>query len=316
MTDLSKPSAPQLPSRLDLKVGFSCNNRCQFCVQGDKRERFEDRHVDELIGFLESHRAVANSIVFTGGEPTLHPDLLTLIGRARALGYHPIQVQTNGRRLAYKSFVRALADAGVTEIAPALHGSNAAIHDGLTRARSAFIQVVRGIKNARAADLPVITNTVVVRDNLEDLVHVARLLVELRVQQVQFAFVHPVGSAGNDGFEAVVARLSDAVPHIQRALDVVQAAGIPAFTEAVPYCFMSGYEHCVVERRIPDTLVVDAELVIEDYSTHRVVEGKAKGPRCPQCTWTSMCEGPWREYPERFGWDEFEPRTDPVPGSY
>ena len=29
--------------RVDLKLGFHCNNRCRFCVQGDKRTRFEPR---------------------------------------------------------------------------------------------------------------------------------------------------------------------------------------------------------------------------------------------------------------------------------
>jgi hypothetical protein len=28
---------------------------------------------------------------------------------------------------------------------------------------------------------------------------------------------------------------------------------------------------------------------------------------CPECDWHASCEGPWREYPELFGWDEFVP---------
>ena len=32
-----------MSKRVDVKVGFSCNNYCKFCVQGDKRDRFEDK---------------------------------------------------------------------------------------------------------------------------------------------------------------------------------------------------------------------------------------------------------------------------------
>ena len=29
--------------RIDVKVGFQCNNRCRFCVQGDKRDECDDK---------------------------------------------------------------------------------------------------------------------------------------------------------------------------------------------------------------------------------------------------------------------------------
>jgi hypothetical protein len=76
-------------------------------------------------------------------------------------------------------------------------------------------------------------------------------------------------------------------------------------TEAVPYCFLAGYEQYAAERIMPATRIYDATSILEDYSVYRVVEGKAKGPPCRDCAWEAECEGPWREYPEHFGWDEF-----------
>ena len=70
---------------------------------------------------------------------------------------------------------------------------------------------------------------------------------------------------------------------------------------------MSGYEDYVAERIIPATKIFDADTVIEDYTKTRRTEGKLKGPRCPECAHFQACEGPWREYPEMFGWDEFVP---------
>ena len=297
------------PLRLDLKVGFSCNNRCTFCVQGDKRDQLMDRTTDELLDILRSRAGAAHAVVLTGGEATIRADIVELVQAASDLGYTTIQLQTNGRRLSYRPFVKALVEAGVTEVSPALHGSRPEIHDGLTRAKGAFKQVVKGIRNVREAGLPVISNTVVVQDNVTDLPQLAQLLAQLGANPVQFAFVHPAGTAGED-FDTVVPRFSEAMPYIHAALDILLGAGITARTEAVPYCFMQGYEACVAERLIPNTAVEDLPMIIEDYTAYRLAEGKAKGAQCERCSYDAVCEGPWREYPEHYGWDEVTARTD------
>ncbi|MEZ4267575.1 MAG: radical SAM protein [Myxococcota bacterium] len=296
-------------ARLDLKVGYRCNNRCVFCVQGDKRDHIADRTTDELREILEANRGLSDGVVLTGGEVTIRPDLIELVGYAKELGYRTIQVQTNGRRLSYLPFVKALVRAGVTEIAPALHGSTPSVHDALVRARGAFAQVVAGIRNCRSLGLPVITNTVVVHDNFRDLPAIVELLARLDVQQLQLAYVHPAGTA-EQYFNLVVARFSDAVPFVHDALRAAERVGLPAVTEAIPYCFMQGFERHVIEDRIPQTRIVEAGMTIDDYTAYRWEEGKAKGPPCARCTWVDRCEGPWHEYPREYGWSEFEPRTD------
>ena len=295
-------------ARLDLKVGFSCNNRCLFCVQGEKRNEEKDRTGDEIRAILKDNEG-GGGVVFTGGEPTLRQDLVELVGDARELGYSPIQVQTNGRRVAYRPYIDALVEAGMTEISPALHGSRPEIHDGLTRAKGSFRQVVQGIKNAISLNLPVLTNTVVTQQNIKDLPNIADLLLRLGVRHIQYAYVHPAGTAGTL-FQSVVPRFSDAAPYIQRGLDLIRAAGARGCTEAVPYCFAQGYESCVIEQHIPDTRVVDAPMIIEDYTKYRLKEGKAHGPPCEECSFAGICEGPWHEYPREYGWTEFRPRKD------
>ena len=46
-----------MSDRVDLKVGFRCNNYCHFCVQGDKRERMPAKPEEELVASLEEGRA-------------------------------------------------------------------------------------------------------------------------------------------------------------------------------------------------------------------------------------------------------------------
>jgi MoaA/NifB/PqqE/SkfB family radical SAM enzyme len=295
-----------MTQRVDLKLGFSCNNRCTFCVQGDKRDQHPDRSTAELLALLEEARTHADQIVFTGGEVTIRQDLEELVAHARDLGFTVIQLQTNGRMLAVERRLDALIVAGVTEFSPAVHGHDATTHDGQTRAPGSFRQTVKGIRNVKARGFPVLTNTVITQQNYRHLPDIARLLVGLHVDQFQLAMVHPLGTAGRD-FEAVVPAFRDLVPFVCEALRVGRAANVTAMTEAIPLCFLPGLEQHAAESRIPETRIVDAEQVIEDYTTARQVEGKAKGEPCQQCARNAECEGPWREYPEHYGWAGFVP---------
>ncbi len=293
--------------RVDLKIGFSCNNRCCFCVQGNKRDLYEPPALFELEQRMrQGIDRGAKAMVVTGGEPTLREDIVELIALARSLGYDEIQIQTNGRRFYYPAFCRALIDAGATEFSPALHGSTASIHDELTRASGSFDQTVRGIENLVYLGQRVVMNSVITRRNQSDLPRLAALLVGLGVEQFQLAFVHILGTAAAES-DAVVPMKKDVMPFVHNALDIGRGADIRCFTEAIPLCLMQGYEQHVAETIIPATTVYDAEIVIDDYGEYRRSLGKTKGPSCKGCVHYQQCEGPWKEYPEIYGWEEFQP---------
>jgi len=294
------------PRRADVKVGFACNNRCLFCAQGDRRDACAVVPFDDLLRRLAEVRRTTSSLVLTGGEPTVHRRIVALVEAAARLGFDPIQLQTNGRLLAYPRVLDALVTAGLTEVSPSLHGSSPGVHDALTRAPGSWEQSVDGIRNALASGLPVVTNSVITRDNTGDLPELVALLARLGVRRAQLAFVHPVGTAAQE-FDRVVPRLPDVSEALLRARAIAIVAGVSLVTEAVPYCFLRGMEELCVEAMIPSTTVVEMRGEVCDYSRWRVAEGKAHGPPCEGCAARVRCEGPWREYPERFGWGEFTP---------
>lgn len=292
--------------RFDLKISFDCNNRCRHCVQGDKRALGRPKSISSLKKELKTALKDCQTLVFTGGEPTLNNGLIDMIRAASRMGYQHIQIQTNGRRLAYETFTRACIDAGANEFAIALHGHEPRLHDFLTRVPGSFDQTVQGIKNVRKMGGEVITNTVITKPNYRNLPDIARLLVRLDVKQYQFAFVHILGFA-RANWPSVVPRMSLIVPYVKAGLDIGIKAKKSAMTEAIPLCLMSGYERYVAERVIPDTRISDFKHMIDDFTVVRKKEGKTKGPGCATCRLSKECEGPWKEYPELFGWDEFTP---------
>jgi len=293
--------------RIDVKITFNCNNHCDFCAQGDKRSRIKMKSFNEISRILKKARMDnIEGVVFTGGEPTLHPDIIKIVSKAKTLGFKYIQLQTNGRSFAYMDFCLALKKAGANEMSPSLHGSKSEIHERLTHSPGSFKEVVKGIINCKKIGMYVLTNSVITSLNYKDLPELARLLVYLNVDQYQLAFVHIIGTAWENK-DWIVPKKSDIMPYVKKAMDIGIKNGKLCFTEAIPYCFMKGYEQCVAESIIPEGPVADADVFVENYAEYRKNEGKIKHEKCKKCFYYEKCEGPWREYPDMYGWSEFKP---------
>ncbi len=292
--------------RIDVKVGYLCNNSCLFCVQAHNKGKGRDKSTEKIISILEESRKKYEAVVLTGGEVSIRDDVFDIVAAARDLGYKKIHIQSNGRRFYYRDFCVKMIESGATEFGLALHGHIPELHDYLTRAPGSFLATLRGIRNLVELGQSVMTNTVITKSNYRHLPAIAQVLVSAGVFQYQFAFVHVAGNAKTYA-PAVVPRKTLVAPYAKRGLDVGRARGVAVMTEAIPYCFMRGYEQHIAEKIIPETKIFDAEFVIESYTEVRRNQGKAKGPPCEECDMRKICEGPWREYPEMFGWDEFKP---------
>lgn len=293
--------------RVDVKVWFACNNFCTFCVQWDKRFKFKPRSLEEIQGILKKeYENWARYVVFTGGEPTVHPKLVDAIQYAKNLWYQQIQIQSNWTNFHDIDFVKKLINAGATEFSPSIHWFHKETHDKQVATIWAWERVVKWLINLRKLNQIIIINSVITKDNYKEIPLLAWLLIKLRVTQFQFAFVHILWSADKNK-ETVVPKKTDVLPYVHKALDMAKKHNIPAFTEAIPYCMMQGYEWAISENIMPETTVVDAECRTESYADYRWNEWKAKTEKCKKCLKYNVCEWPWKEYPDIYGWDEFIP---------
>ena len=299
-------SPNHIMKRIDLKTGFLCNNDCRFCVQAHKK-KFGNKNTEELKNCLsQAAQEGYQSVVFTGGEATIRPDIIDLVKFAKKTGFNLIQIQSNGRRFADLDFCKEMLAAGVNQFNPALHGHNSKVHDYLTQRDGAFKQTVKGIINLKQLNQRVITNTVITQTNYRYLPQIALLLIKLNVNQFQLAFVHAVGNAWKN-FDSVVPRKLLVAPYVKRALNISINSGVIAMTEAIPYCLMTGYEDYVAEEKIPDTKIFDLDNIVENFTDTRKNNCKIKANKCRMCKYFEKCEGPWKEYPQHFGWGEFHP---------
>ncbi len=95
-----------------------CNMRCPVCFAnaGSAGYVFEP-DFDQVVKQLQTLRDIrpipCTAIQFTGGEPTIHPDFLRIVAKAREMGFSHIQIATNGIKLADADFASQCLDAGL-----------------------------------------------------------------------------------------------------------------------------------------------------------------------------------------------------------
>ena len=174
---------PSAPYRMDLALTYRCNNNCPHCYNARPRSFPEmdtaawKRTLDLLWKIGIPH------IVFTGGEPTLRPDLPELIAHAEGLG-QITGINTNGRKLKDPAFVQQLVDAGLDHVQITLESHDPAIHDAMVAPHGAWQETVAGVRNALATRLFVMTNTTLLQSNAPFLPQTLDFLAELGVPTV------------------------------------------------------------------------------------------------------------------------------------
>ncbi|MEI8217331.1 MAG: anaerobic ribonucleoside-triphosphate reductase activating protein [Eubacteriales bacterium] len=84
-----------------------CNFRCPYChnpeLVFEQGEELEQGHV---LDFLQKRKKFIDGVVISGGEPTIHDELVPLIEEIKKLGY-AIKLDTNGTN---PKFLRKLID--------------------------------------------------------------------------------------------------------------------------------------------------------------------------------------------------------------
>jgi radical SAM protein with 4Fe4S-binding SPASM domain len=178
---------PSAPYRLDLALTYRCNNDCAHCYNvqhpapgtntGELSTDDWKRVLDKAWSLGIPH------IIFTGGEPTLRNDLPELISHAESNG-QITGLNTNARRLSDERYVARLVESGLDHVQITLESSRLEVHDEMVRSKGAFQQTVKGIRNALASPLYVMTNTTMLRTNVKAIPETLDFLAELGVPTI------------------------------------------------------------------------------------------------------------------------------------
>ena len=175
---LAAPGRPDTPALLDtfgrvatdLRVSLTdrCNLRCTYCMPAEglawlpRSAMLTGAELARLIGVAVRALGVTE-VRFTGGEPLLRPDLVSIVDAVAGLRPRPqISLTTNGIGLATRA--EALLRAGVDRVNVSLDTLRRSAFAELTR-RDRLDDVLAGLAAAKRAGFdPVKVNSVLLRD--------------------------------------------------------------------------------------------------------------------------------------------------------
>ncbi|MDR1395996.1 MAG: radical SAM protein [Deltaproteobacteria bacterium] len=192
----------------------ACNLACVHCYASaqpqpaaDELSLTETRNlVDSLTGYG------VPVILFSGGEPLMHPHLLDLVRRAVERGARAV-LSTNGLLLDPEKAGR-LKDLGLAYAGISLDGLGPA-HDAMRGKIGAFDGALRAIRTARRAGLKVGLRLTLTRSNQKDLPALFELMAAEGIPRV--CFYHLVDQGRNPG----LARESLTLEETRAAVDLI-----------------------------------------------------------------------------------------------
>lgn len=246
-----KTSAPYIrhaagtPSRSGvLDVGLKCPHRCLFCYYSnldgeESAARKEFRSGDDcraIVSEMAGHGLTQFDV--TGGEPTLHPEIVSIIRHATELGMAS-RIITLGQNLMHdrdgRPFVEELIEAGVTSFLFSVHAVEEDACKAFTNASWARLE--RAMDHLDGRGFQYCLNTVVFSGNQHMLPDIARVSARHGVYAHNFILFNPYYEWKNhkEAF-AVQSRYPEVRPFLSEAVSILEAAGVAVNVRYAPLC--------------------------------------------------------------------------------
>ena len=297
---------------LSIHLTDQCNQSCKFCVVDSYQERKESVNKRIIYKFLEENSNKGYEVVnIHGGEPTMVPEFLEILARIKELGYPKVSLQTNGRTLMDYDYTKQLADYNVKTFVISFHNIDRMEIANLANVNEEWLgEIIQGIKNAKAVGSRVRTNTVVYKNNLKNLKEIMRFIVEkLDVDHINISAMHPAGRAYKNFYE-VVPKYAQIIDPVVEAVEYVLGTNKYLTLEGFPPCLIDEYKEYLLDWNNDDFKLLYHNFILSSYANFMSESTKVLGNMCKGCNYSKdkLCGGIYKEYIEKYGWDEFGER--------
>jgi MoaA/NifB/PqqE/SkfB family radical SAM enzyme len=210
-----------------------------------------DRFKSVLLDLVHDGRY--RRLILSGAEVTTFDELDKYLAVAASLGwFERIQIQTNGRRLRDSQYLKHLIDCGVNEFFVSIHGLQK-VHDELAGRTGAFEETIEGLVNLGELDVNVISNTVLTRNNLNDIPSLLAILCSERVSELHLWNYFPMESTDTRDLVVGMKEFRKLLPE---AMAVAEEAGKALVLKSFPQCLSMG-EPGFFDSKFPVTVLPD-----------------------------------------------------------
>jgi MoaA/NifB/PqqE/SkfB family radical SAM enzyme len=239
-----------------ISIWFGCNNNCTICMLSGLKRQLPaisfDNYKRVLSGIRDEGRF--ENLILSGAEVTTFEHLDRFVQYAASLEYFKkIQIQTNGRRLKDKAYLKHLIDCGVNEFFVSIHGLDD-VHDAICRTKGAFKETKEGLLNLAEYDVNVITNTVFTKTNFQGIPRLAAFLAQGKASEIHLWNYFPMERTDS---KDLVVSMKDFVALLPEVLSVGKTAGKAIVLKSFPECLSTMGPPEFFDSLYPVTLLPD-----------------------------------------------------------
>ncbi len=263
-----------------------CNNNCMFCLDSDRSDK-KHRQIDEIKEEIEKAKKYgAKKLILSGGDPTIHPEVIEFVKYAKKICFEKVQLITNGRMFASKKFTEDIIDTGLDEVTFSIHGPNPEMHDSLTMVPGSFKQIIKGIKNVRSKSKNIIinTDTCITKMNYKEIPNIIRFIFEKAgINEINLMSMVPQGNAWKNR-DLIMCEYEDSAPYVKKAIEYCSKNKIVLWLSRFPAEYLEGYEEYIED---PYKMVDDVRGRSEMFGDGR--KPICLGERCKFCGIKYIC---------------------------
>ena len=189
------------PQRLAVELANICNLHCSYCLRSEEalyNERAKFFPLALLARIVKDAREVAaiSRVIFTGGEPTLHPQFSGVLETVAAAGL-TLSFVTNGWHFE-RIWPAILANReSITHVAFSVDGITPETHDRW-RGSGSFERLVRAFSRCYKANLPFVMKIAIRRDTVDQLEQIAIFAARMGASSLSFGHIMPTSGASED----------------------------------------------------------------------------------------------------------------------
>jgi MoaA/NifB/PqqE/SkfB family radical SAM enzyme len=185
----------------------ACNLSCKHCYINPRQHGTRMVSKENIGRWLElfADSAKRSNLIFLGGEPTLHPDLVESIVRAKELGY-AVTVDTNG--YLFHDFLERVNPELLDYLSFSLDGPDSTVNDPI-RGEGVFAVCTGNLRRAVQRGFNVSVIYTVSSRNIDYLAGMVPLLVEMGVKRF---FIQVIGLRGNSARSIDPAKIKEKEP--------------------------------------------------------------------------------------------------------
>ena len=274
-----------------IQVNRHCNNACHFCSNPSNGNNITfERWIELIDDFIDRWY---RGIIFTGGEPTLSPDLPRWLAYTREKWIENRMI-SNGMMCADSQFMKRLADNGLELVHFSVFSCYEKVHDFLSDTPGSWKKLMKSITNALNSGVRVQINTVINHYNQEHLDKTVQFLTKYFPPIRHFVWnnLDPEMMRKTDIAWSTLPDFDAFSPALIRAMTYLESTGRTFRAEKIPLCYIRWYEWSSTETR---KIVKDEERIVHflDFreTMHETEWDHGKHPDCKTCDLNSICGG-------------------------